>query len=518
MFLNNEGGYKNFKELLNSKYVVDKTNIISILNGIIGTKQKYVCITKPRRFGKSSVIDMLGAYYSEDLDSSSLFKGMNIEQKESFSEHLNKYNVIKLDFSRVPFDGCTYKEYMDLVIEGLEYDLKTKYTEIDFSIYKSLSLKLEATNEQFIFLIDEWDFIFNQNIYIKNHENFLSFLRLLLKDQPYVSLCYMTGILPIKKHTSKSALNMFYEYTFINDSMYDSFFGFTDEEVRTLVNQNGKIEYEEVENWYNGYTTKGGFKVYNPKSVIEAMINNVCQSYWTSTGAFDEVYEYLKLDIGGISDDVIKMVNGEEVDRVIKYQYRAGDKTPETLEEIYSAMIVLGFLSYDDGYISIPNKELMLEFETAVSRKGFGDVARLVNESKTMLEATVKGDTDKMAEILHIIHNIESPILQYNDENSLSSVVTLAYLYARNIYTIKREEKAGKGYVDFIFRPRRKRDKPIVLELKKDDTVDNALKQIKEKEYTLELKREYEDREIVIAAICYDFEKKEHTAKVEYMN
>ena len=227
----------------------------------------------------------------------------------------------------------------------------------------------------------------------------------------------------------------------------------------------------------------------------------------------DEVREYLKYNTHDVRDDVIKMISGEEIDILIDEEFRAGQRAPKTKEEIYSAMIILGFLSYHDGYLKIPNKELMREFEKAIGDKSFGYVSEIIKNSRKMLESTLKYDTDTIVNILHDIHNSEIPILQYNDENSLSCVVTLAYLSARDTYRIEREEKCEKGYADFTFHPRRKNDMPFILELKKDAAVEEAMKQIKEKEYFKKFIKEHES--VLGVAICYDSKTKEHMCKIE---
>ena len=265
----------------------------------------------------------------------------------------------------------------------------------------------------------------------------------------------MTCVLPIKKYSSGSALNMFDEYTFLKDRSFSEFFGFTEEEVKKLCEKNKKMIFEELESWYNGYFTADGIRIYNPRSVVKALQNNYCESYWTNTGAMDEVAEYLKYNILDIRDDVIEMVSGEEIDLIIDEEFRAGQRTPHTKEEIYSAMIVLGFLSYNDGYVKIPNKELIKEFEKALKDKSFGYVSEIIENSKKMLRSTIEGKTEVVEKILHDIHNSEIAILQYNDENSLSCVITLAYLSARDTYRVECEEKSGKGYADFTFHPRR---------------------------------------------------------------
>lgn len=229
----------------------------------------------------------------------------------------------------------------------------------------------------------------------------------------------------------------------------------------------------------------------------------------------DEVVEYLKYNTLDICDDVIEMVSGEEIDITINEEFRTGQRAPRTKKEIYSAMIVLGFLSYYDGYLKIPNKELMQEFEKALEDKSFGYVSKIIENSKNMLKATVNGDTDTIKSILHDIHNSEIPILQYNDENSLSCVLTLAYLAARDTYRIERKEKSGKGYADFTFHPRRKNDTAFIVELKKDESPEVAINQTKKKEYVEKFKRENNNHSILAVAICYDSKIKEHYCKIE---
>ena len=515
IYLNTTNPLENYRELLNEEYFVDKSSIIEILNKRLFTKSKYICLTRPRRFGKSSVAHMLGAYYSKAVDSKNIFDNLNISKSESYIEHLNKYNVISISFNRLSDIGNTYDDYINRIKINLKEDIKEIYPHINVDKYLSISDLLECLNDKFIFIIDEWDYIFNNNLFEENQNDFFEFLRNLLKDQPYVALCYMTGVLPIKKYSSGSALNMFDEYTFLKDRKFGEYFGFTEEEVLELCKKNKNMDFKELESWYNGYLTAAGIRIYNPRSVVKALQNNYCESYWTNTGAMDEVAEYLKYNTLDICDDVIKMVSGEEIDITINEEFRAGQRTPRTKKEIYSAMIVLGFLSYYDGYLKIPNKELMQEFEKALEDESFGYVSKIIENSRKMLKATVNGDTKTVEEILHDIHNSEIPILQYNDENSLSCVLTLAYLSARDIYRVERDEKTGKGYADFTFHPRRKNDIPFIVELKKDVLPEVAINQIIEKEYVEKFKRENEGKKVLAVAICYDSKNKSHSCRIE---
>ena len=391
--------------------------------------------------------------------------------------------MVNISFNEITDNMKTYEEYINNIVNEIKKEVISKFNIEDVNENDSLKRVFQKSNQKFIFLLDEWDYIFSNNLFEENQNNFLEFLRNLLKDQPYVLFCYMTGVLPIKKYSSGSALNMFDEHTFLKDRQFGEFFGFTEKEVINLVDKNSEIKFEDLESWYNGYLTAKGIKIYNPRSVVKALQNDYCESYWTNTGAMDEVAKYLKYNTLEIRDDVIKMVAGDEIDITIDDEFRAGQGEPKTKEEIYSAMIVLGFLSYYDGYLKIPNKELMKEFEKALRDKSFGYVSQIIENSRNMLYATVNGDTNTVEKILHDIHNSEIPILQYNDENSLSCVLTLAYLSARDNYRIEREEKTGKGYADFTFHPRRRNDIAFIVELKKDEDVDVAINQIKSKEY-----------------------------------
>ncbi|GEQ22391.1 hypothetical protein CBU02nite_28970 [Clostridium butyricum] len=516
IYLNSDKPFNNYKKLLNTKYFVDKSLIIEKINEVIDTADGYICITRPRRFGKSSVADMLGAYYSKAVDSKAIFDNLKISSCDSYKENLNKYNVIYISFNRLSDRGNTYDDYIERIKTNIRRDIVEKYPHIDVDKYFSISDMLESLNDKFIFILDEWDYIFSNNLYEENQNDYLEFLRDILKDQPYVSLAYMTGVLPIKKYSSGSALNMFDEFTFLKDRKYGEYFGFTEKEVIKLCEKNGELDFEELERWYNGYLTVKGIQIYNPRSVVKALQNSYCESYWTNTGAMDEVAEYLKYNTLEIREDVIEMVSGNEIDIHIDEEFRAGQKAPKTKEEIYSAMIILGFLAYHDGYLKIPNQELMKEFEKALKDEEFGEVAEIINNSRKLLKDTVNRDEEAVVKLVHDIHNSEIPILQYNDENSLACVITLAYLSARDIYRIEREEKTGKGYADFSFHPRRKSDTALIIELKKNETAQKAIQQIKDKEYVQKFKKEYNN--ILAVAICYDFNNKEHTCKIEKIN
>ena len=514
VYLNTNSAYKDFEMLAHDEFFVDKSGIIEKINKRIHTKNRYLCITKPRRFGKTSVLNMLGTYYGKEWDSKSLFDNLSIRTTPNYKLHLNKYNLINMSLNNLPDQGCTYSDYIALIKNSLKQDILTAYPELNEQKFNNISELLTATNDEFVFIIDEWDYIFSHDLYPENQGDFLEFLRDLLKDRPYVVLAYMTGVLPIKQYSTSSALNMFKEYTMLNDALFEEYFGFTESEVEMLCERQDKLSPNEISEWYDGYLTKDGKKIYNPRSVICALEDGVCQSYWTRTGKMDEVLFFLKHNIGEVREDVVKMVSRMPIRLEIKKEYTAGQASPATRKEIYAAMIIYGLLSYHDGEIRIPNKELMIEFENALEDDEFEYVSELVQNSNAILDATLNKNGELVARYLHNIHNSEIPILKYNDENSLSCVITLAYLSARNKYKVEREEKSGKGFADFLFYPRRKDLPGIVIELKADCNPETAISQIIEKEYCEKLRKENIGK-ILIVGISYDSHNKEHQCIIE---
>lgn len=514
LYLNTAAPFKDFQMLKNDRYFVDKSGIIEKINERVKTKNRFLCITKPRRFGKTSILNMLGAYYGNAHPSKMLFDSLKISAGKSYEQHLNQYNIISFSMNELSGQGNTYQEYIGRFAANIRSDIYEAYPHLAEQKLCSLPDLLTATDDEFIFIIDEWDYIFSHELFPEHHGDFLEFLRNLLKDQPYVALAYMTGVLPIKKYSTGSALNMFQDYTMLKAPFFDEYFGFTENEVKTLCGKQSALAMDEINNWYNGYQTRNGARLYNPRSVVCALEDSACQSYWTKSGKTDEVLFFLKYNIADVRDDVVKMVNNTIIRMDIEEEYTAGQKTPENRTEIYSAMIIYGLLSYHDGEIRIPNRELLLEYQKALKDDGFGYVAELVRNSDKVLDATLNRKGDIVASLLHNIHNSELPVLKYNDENSLSCVVTLAYLSARNKYTVEREEKSGKGFADFIFYPLYKNMPVIILELKADDTPEAAIAQIKDKEYCEKLKKEKAGT-ILAVGLVYDTRKKEHRCIIE---
>ncbi len=531
MFLNSSAPFQNYKSTAGSAFFVDKSPMIGELIPFLGTEQRYFCITRPRRFGKSVMANMLAAFFQKTPDGAALFGRLAIAKNRHYPEHLNRHDVIYIDFSRLPRDCDSYDQYIHRIQNGINQDLAEAFpasrVDVDGSVWDNLQAACDYKKSPFLFVMDEWDAIFHKDfITEKDQKRYLQFLRDLLKGQPYVELAYMTGVLPIAKYSSGSELNMFYEYTMASEERFSEYFGFTEEEANMLFARyleqtpNSRITREELALWYDGYHTAAGERVYNPRSVACALTDNQISNYWTSSGPYDEIFYYVRNNVEDVREDLALMVTGEPVE--IKLQgYAATAPELETKNQIFSAMVVYGLLTYEDGAVSIPNRELMDRFdELLLSNKSLGYVHALAKESERMLKATLSGDTETMCRILKFAHDTESPILSYNSEAELSALVNLVYLAARDKYRVEREDKAGEGYVDFIFYPERKGTDALILELKVNSTPDEAIRQIKEKNYALRLKGKLGEApkytgKILAVGISYDKKTKEHACKIE---
>lgn len=531
IFLNSAAPFEKYKSVVFDEYFVDKTALLGELMPALGRSQRFLCITRPRRFGKTVMANMIAAFFGKAREAQELFDGLKIVEHERYKKYLNQYNVIFIDFSEVPRDCDDYKKYIARVEEGLYQDLSQAYPEVKLertmAVWDMLSLIFEKRGEKFIFVIDEWDAIFHMSFKdTEDEKRFLLFLKALLKDKSYVELAYMTGVLPIAKYSSGSELNNFLEYSMVKKARFAEYFGFTETEVDKLyetyrtIHSNARISRDQLREWYDGYDTMEGIRVYNPRSVVCALIDNQLSNYWTSSGPYDEIFYYIRNDIEHIRDDLAVMIAGEGIEIRIE-EFSAAFMELNTREQIYSAMVVYGLLTYKDGQVFIPNKELMRKYEELLHREvSLGYVYQLAQKSNQMLKATLAGDTETMKEILQYAHNTETPVLSYNNETELAALVNLVYLSARDKYKVEREDKAGKGYADFIFYPINPQNDCLILELKVDYTPEEAILQIKEKGYALRFLGKmgeaplYTGR-ILAVGISYDRKMKEHACAVE---
>jgi len=535
MFLNSIAPFEGYKNIVKSRFFVDKTPMIDeIISSVMLDDQKYLCITRPRRFGKSVMANMLGAFFEKSVDGASLFQSLKIKESVNYQNHLNKYDIIYIDFSQMPRDCNCYEQYIGRIQDGINRDLMEEFPNLKLGIEKAvwdnLQVIFERTRKKFIFIMDEWDSIFHQDFIVETSKRkYSEFLKCLLKGQGYVEFAYMTGVLPIAKYSDGSELNMFKEYHFATRAKFSRYFGFLDSEVDDLYDRYRKsvedlqISRDDLRSWYDGYYTKSGERVYNPRSVVCALTDNELANYWTSSGTYDSVFGYLKNSVAEFRDDIAVMYAGGAIPADIQ-EYAASSMQLETKDEIYSAMVVYGLLTYREGTVSIPNRELKDSFAVMMKReKSLGYIYNLANMSRKMLAATLAGNTETMVEILKYAHDTESPIFSYNSEIELSAVVNLVYLAARDQYRVEREDKAGEGYVDFIFYPERRSADGLILELKVDGTAEDAIRQIKDRNYVFRFQGKlgetpkYTGR-ILAVGISYNKKTKEHFCKVEVLN
>jgi hypothetical protein len=551
-YLNSKKPYLLFREDRLARYFVDKSKLLNDLipvvewidnvaiksNSALGKELKYICITRPRRFGKTMAANMISAYFGKGADSGDIFRGLEAASYPWFTKHLNQHHVIHIMFNEIPDECTTYMQYITRFKKRLLADLMRAFPEAqideDCALWDAFNNIIEfGTGDKFIFILDEWDFIFHRDFVTeKDKAAYITFLSNLFKDQPYVELVYMTGILPIAKYSSGSELNMFCEYTMTTEERFTQYFGFIETEVDKLFEQyqkcikegekiTQKVTREGLRDWYNGYHTKSGERVYNPCSVVLALTNNNLGNYWTSSGPYDEIKYYIEKNTDVVRDELAMLVSGTPVSAKVR-EYAATSMNLTTKDEIFSAMVVYGFLNYKDGFVSIPNKELMNQFADMLCKEpSLGYVYRLAKESERMLAATKALDTDTMVSILEFAHNSESPILNYNNETELTMIVNMVYLSARDSYRIEREDKAGVGFVDFIFYPYRAGDDCIILELKAGHTAQDALKQIKDRGYAMKFQGKLGEKpqftgRILLVGIAYNKGKdKKHSCKIE---
>ena len=513
-------GNDGFARAVRSEIYVDKTGLISCANRYMNTEQQYICVSRPRRFGKSMAVQMLAAYYSCGCDSWELFSGLEIENAPSFQEHLNRHQVILLNMQQflIGAKNQSVTEYLEQeVLEEILEEYGTFIKRQDISLAHALRKIYAKTGKKFIFLIDEWDCVMRERQESEAlQRQYLDFLRDLLKDQPYAALTYMTGILPVKKYGRHSALNMFWEYSMTDQGLFEEYTGFTQEEVRGLCDRYG-MDFSGAGSWYDGYQFTRFQHIYNPKSVVEAMHRHKFSNYWTSTETYDALKIYMDMDFDGLRADIVQMLGGEHI-RVNTLSFQNDMCSLRIKDDVLTLLIHLGYLAYDSvrEEAFIPNREIIREFESAMNAGGWPEVMRVLKASERLLEATLCCDEESVARGLDRAHTEAASILTYNDENSLGCAIGLAYYSARKDYKLIRELPAGRGFADVVFLPLPFSTKPaLVVELKYDKSASTAIQQIKDRKYTQAL--EGYSGEVLLVGVNYDKggKNKAHSCVIE---
>ena len=503
---------------------VDKTGMISFINSILGTKNKLVCVSRPRRFGKSIAAQMLCAYYDKSCDSRELFEGLEISRDASFEEYLNKYDVIYLDITEFTSDAFVKREMPNVVI-NLERkvidELSAAYPDVarQDSLPNMLYDIAEATGHKFIFIIDEWDALFREN----RTDEFLqeSYIRLLRglfknsgKTDRMIEGAYMTGILPIKKYGTQSAMTDFKEYTMLAPRRLAEYVGFTEPEVRELCGQYG-MEFEEVRRWYDGYSFHRAKSIYNPNSVMEAVKNGELANYWTQSETYESLKIYIEMDEDGLKEAIVQMLGGSKV-KIDTISFQNDMTTIRSRDDVLTLLVHLGYLTYDidDKSVSIPNEEIRQEFVRAVTMGKHKEIAKLIRGSDQLLEATLNMEEETVAAAIEEAHKAGTAPTFYNNEQALRSIIRVAYISCVDEYLKIDELPSGHGYADVVFFPRKASAKPLLLiELKWNKTDKGAIAQIKNNDYPQAL-RDY-GGDMLLVGINYDVKSKKHTCRIE---
>ena len=513
-------GNDRFKRACNSKIYIDKTELITKTNQVLDTEQNCICISRPRRFGKSMAAYMLAAYYGKDCDSSELFAPYKIAKEKDYRKHLNQYNVILLNIqnflSITEYSVNAMIAYLQKEVIGeLNKAFPGKIPDGETNLSVALDKLYSETQESVIFIIDEWDCILRDRQYLADDQKkYLDFIRNLLKDKVYVALAYMTGILPIKKYGTHSALNMFTEYSMTNPRNFAEFIGFTEEEVKNLC-ETYHVDFETMKSWYDGYTFPKAEHIYNPKSVVDSILLEEFASYWTQTETYEALKIYIDLNYDGLKDAIVQMLGGERV-KINTTRFQNDMTTFQSKDDVLTLLVHLGYLAFDMEHskVFIPNSEIRGEFCNAIEGEKWKDVIDALEQSDLLLSATWDKDSETVAEILDTVHSENTSILTYNDENSLSCVISLAYYNAMKEYMKVREFPTGKGFADIVYLPKKYSDKPaMIVELKYDKSAEGAIAQIKEKKYVESLK-EYHGN-LLLVGINYDKESKKHSCVIE---
>ena len=535
-----------FVELVEAKDIgifVDKTDFISKTNVRLNTAGKLLSLTRPRRFGKTVTAHMLLAYYSKGYAGSKIFDGLHISNRVDYLEHLNKYDVIYIDMNTIDglFDDYSNQkekvEGVNDLVDYLEYsiinELKSnnefseclkKHQVENTSLLKVLLAITHELNTKFIFIMDEWDLVYREyrNDEILQHK-FIKLLKNLFKSdggKACFALAYLTGILPIKKYNSQSALNNFKEYNMLTPEPFEKYFGFTEEEVADIVKSpDCTLSHQELKKWYEGYKLNG-IDIYNPNSVFSAVSDGKCKSYWSGTSSNEEVVRLINMDFDGIKEDIINLIEGDEVTFSCA-NFQNDMVTLKDKNDVFSLLVCLGYLGCAETknqfrkIAYVPNAEIKAVLLDIVREQNWYERIETIKRSENLLKAIKELDGTTVATIIQEIHNSSAvSLLDYNDEESLTYCIMTGLLWSTlDDYSYHREDQAGKGRVDLVYEPLTRRHPLILIEFKYDGSAEEAIAQIKKQEYFKRYTGQY--RNIIIVGINYSTKTKDHQCLIE---
>lgn len=511
---------ENFRRTLTREIYVDKTMMISKINHLMATDNTYICVSRPRRFGKTIAGNMLSAYYSKGAASRELFAPYKIAKEPDFEGNLNKFNVIKIDVNGEYQSARNKDSVLERLTDKILKEMQTAYPEADIAMDMSLADAMQkvyaVTGEQFVIIMDEYDSLVREKVPQSLFAQYLSLLNGLFKNdtlRPAIALAYLTGILPIVRDRVQSKLNNFEEFTILSAASLAEFIGFTDSEVQELC-EGHNVSYDECKRWYDGYR-QNGFEIYNPESVIKSVLNKEFADYWGKTSTYAVINDYIQQNFEGTKDCVIRMLAGESVDvNVTHFMNTMTDFSSRN--DVFTYLIHVGYLAYnkEDGTCRIPNKEVRNEWFNAIeSNQDYKITNKIIQDSKELLDETLKGNEEAVARALDTSHIHVTSNRSYNNEDALQSAIYLAFIYALNKYTVIKEMTTGRGFADVVFIPFVADMPAMIIELKRNGSTETALTQIKEKKYFASMEH-YAGR-LLFVGINYDEKEKTHTCKIE---
>jgi len=508
-----------FKKTLSAGLYVDKTMLISELNKLIGTSNQYVCVSRPRRFGKTLATKMLCAYYSKGCDSRELFKDLKISKADNYEQYLNKLNFIKIDVASEYQNAGDKGQMLEELTDFVRNEFIAQFPNIVFTpkdtIAKCMLRVHAATGETFVIILDEYDCLVRNNFGSGLFDDYLEFLNGLFKSEPLsdaISLAYITGILPVVRDRVQSKLNNFDEYTVLDAYQLSEYVGFTEEEVKPLCEKYG-VDFSECKREYDGYA-QNGFEIYNPESVVKCMLTKKFSNFWGKTSTYKVITDRLKHNYKGIQDDIIKMIAGEEVKvNVTRYMNTMTDFV--TKDDVFTYLIHLGYLAFNNekNTCRIPNFEVRKEWYNAIeSMEDYSATDQIIKDSEELLNQTLAKNPRAVEKALDKSHIHVTSNRSYNNEDALMSAIYLAYIYAKNEYTVIKEMTTGKGFADVVFIPFYPGKPAMIIELKHNGSTESALNQIKNKQYFDSL--EHYQGNLLFVAINYDEKAKTHQCEI----
>ena len=518
MYLN--PGNEVYRRVTSAEIYVDKTMLLDITNRMLNTADNYICMSRPRRFGKTITGNMISAYYSKGCDSSAIFDRLKIADTAGYKENLNKYNVIKIDVNSEYQNTMDRSLLISRLTKTVRDEFKAEFSQVIFedsdSIANCIQKVYAATGETFIIIMDEYDVLVREQVPQGLFDQFLSLLNGLFKSdtlRPAISLAYLTGILPIVRDRVQSKLNNFREYTILNSGKFSEYVGFTSEEVRELCIRYN-VDYDKCRHWYDGYR-QNGYEIYNPESVVRSMEEGRFEGYWGRTSTYAVISDVIGRNFKGTRDDVIRMMSGENIDVNVTGFMNTMDSFA-TRSDVFTYLIHVGYLAYDNDEETcrIPNREVRQEWFNAIEvSDDYAVTDEIIKSSKELLERTIKGDEEAVAKALDVSHIHVTSNRSYNNEDALQSAIYLAYIYALNKYMVVKGMTTGKGFADVCFIPYVPDIPAMIIELKHNKSADSAIDQIRDRKYFDSLSG-YTGN-LLFVGINYDETDKTHTCRIE---